>query len=194
LGAWVRGAAPRARGPCKVGSPPLGDSGGCFIQYGLAGSSCPTYGEPGPPPAKPGPASPHRERVGRTGRAGRPHGIGRGAAVRCTIIERSARGLGAQHEQAGSTGREQPRPTEYRTTFMVTGLKVTTRKGYESVLPSTLLPRYGDRPTGRVRERDTGEPAPARAGRADRPRDPLGRAGRKDPKSVPDLFSGRSTF
>lgn len=39
---------------------------------------------------------------------------------------------------------------EYRQTFMVTDLKVTSRRGYESVLVSTLLPRFGDLPITKV--------------------------------------------
>ena len=33
---------------------------------------------------------------------------------------------------------------EFRQTYMITELKVTTRKGYESVLHANLLPRFGD--------------------------------------------------
>jgi len=33
---------------------------------------------------------------------------------------------------------------EFRQTYMVTDLKVTTRRGYESVLQANLLPRFGD--------------------------------------------------
>jgi integrase len=40
--------------------------------------------------------------------------------------------------------------TEYRATFMVTDLKVTTRRGYASVLDSTLLPRFGALPLHKV--------------------------------------------
>ena len=40
--------------------------------------------------------------------------------------------------------------TEYRATFMITDLKVTTRRGYESVLESTLLPRFGPLPITKV--------------------------------------------
>ncbi len=35
---------------------------------------------------------------------------------------------------------------QYRTTYMLTDLKVTTRRGYESVLDSVLLPRFGKLP------------------------------------------------
>ena len=38
----------------------------------------------------------------------------------------------------------------YRATFMVTELKVTTRRGYEKVLEATLLPRFGDDPLPEV--------------------------------------------
>ncbi len=39
---------------------------------------------------------------------------------------------------------------EYRQTFMITDLKVTSRKGYESVLASTLLPKLGELPITKV--------------------------------------------
>ncbi|MRG98650.1 tyrosine-type recombinase/integrase [Polyangium spumosum] len=39
---------------------------------------------------------------------------------------------------------------EYRETFMVAELKVTSRRGYESVLRSTLLPRFGKLPLHKV--------------------------------------------
>lgn len=39
---------------------------------------------------------------------------------------------------------------EYRETFMVAELKVTSRRGYESVLRSTLLPRFGELPLDKV--------------------------------------------
>lgn len=38
----------------------------------------------------------------------------------------------------------------YRATFMVTDLKVTSRRGYEQVLDSVLLPRFKDRPVTAV--------------------------------------------
>jgi integrase len=40
--------------------------------------------------------------------------------------------------------------TKYRATYMVTDLKVTTRKGYSQVLDAVLLSRFRDRPIGRV--------------------------------------------
>jgi integrase len=39
---------------------------------------------------------------------------------------------------------------QYRTTYMVTDLKVTTRKGYGAVLDSVLLPRFRDRPISKL--------------------------------------------
>jgi hypothetical protein len=39
---------------------------------------------------------------------------------------------------------------EYRSTYMITDLKVTTRRGYELVLDGTLLPRFGDLPLDHV--------------------------------------------
>ena len=39
---------------------------------------------------------------------------------------------------------------EYRATFMVTDLKVTTRRGYDKVLDTVLLPRFGDLPVPAV--------------------------------------------
>ena len=39
---------------------------------------------------------------------------------------------------------------EYQKTFMVTDLKVTSRRGYNSVLRSTLLPRFGSLPIDKV--------------------------------------------
>ncbi|MDI1445958.1 site-specific integrase [Polyangium sp. 6x1] len=39
---------------------------------------------------------------------------------------------------------------EFRQTFMITDLKVTSRKGYESVLGSTLLPKFGELPITQV--------------------------------------------
>lgn len=44
---------------------------------------------------------------------------------------------------------------KYAATYMVTDLKVTTRRGYRKVLDGTLLPRFKDRPIGTV----TGEAA-----------------------------------
>jgi integrase len=40
--------------------------------------------------------------------------------------------------------------TEFRSTYMITDLKVTTRRGYTQVLDSTLLPRFGDRPIDHI--------------------------------------------
>ncbi|MDI1476440.1 site-specific integrase [Polyangium sp. y55x31] len=40
--------------------------------------------------------------------------------------------------------------TEFRSTYMLTDLKVTTRRGYTSVLEHTLLPRFADRPLDKV--------------------------------------------
>jgi hypothetical protein len=44
---------------------------------------------------------------------------------------------------------------EFRENFMVTSLKITSRRGYASVLDSTLLPRFGELPVvegfGRMR-------------------------------------------
>ncbi len=39
---------------------------------------------------------------------------------------------------------------EFRETFMLTDLKITTRKGYESVLQANLLPRFGHWPIDKV--------------------------------------------
>ncbi|MFS8071503.1 MAG: tyrosine-type recombinase/integrase, partial [Byssovorax sp.] len=39
---------------------------------------------------------------------------------------------------------------KYAATYMVTDLKVTTRRGYRKVLDGTLLPRFKDRPIGMV--------------------------------------------
>jgi len=39
---------------------------------------------------------------------------------------------------------------EYRETFMVTDLKVTSRKGYEAILRATLLPKFGELPLPKV--------------------------------------------
>lgn len=39
---------------------------------------------------------------------------------------------------------------EYRATFMLTDLKVTTRRGYASILEHTLLPRFGHLPISEV--------------------------------------------
>jgi len=46
---------------------------------------------------------------------------------------------------------------EYRSTFMITDLKVTTRRGYDAVFEGTLLPRFGDRPFGKVDGAAAGE-------------------------------------
>lgn len=42
---------------------------------------------------------------------------------------------------------------EFRQTFMVAKLKITTRKGYEAVLSSTLVPRFGELPIEHVNGR-----------------------------------------
>src|SRR5690349_13798131 len=39
---------------------------------------------------------------------------------------------------------------EFRQTFMVTELKVTSRRGYESVLRSTLVPRFGEMAVSKI--------------------------------------------
>lgn len=66
----------------------------------------------------------------------------------------------ATGNDAGAPSGSEPEPSagktfadvvaEYRTTFMVTDLKVTTRRGYESVLTSVLLPRFGEHPITKV--------------------------------------------
>lgn len=40
--------------------------------------------------------------------------------------------------------------TEFRDTYMLTDLKVTTRRGYSSVLDHTLLPRFGELPLDKL--------------------------------------------
>lgn len=55
-----------------------------------------------------------------------------------------------QSPRASSTRTFRELVEEYRATFMLTDLKVTTRRGYESVLESTLLPKFGDLPAHEV--------------------------------------------
>ncbi|MDI3291002.1 hypothetical protein [Polyangium sp. 15x6] len=52
---------------------------------------------------------------------------------------------GAAEEASGAAGMTFAEVVaEYRATYMVTDLKVTTRRGYVSVLEGTLLPRFGE--------------------------------------------------
>ncbi|HRI69458.1 MAG TPA: site-specific integrase [Polyangium sp.] len=46
---------------------------------------------------------------------------------------------------------------EFRETFMLTDLKITTRKGYESVLQANLLPRFGHWPIDKVNGKDAAD-------------------------------------
>ncbi len=73
------------------------------------------------------------------------------------VAEKASKANGAKPSPAAVV--EHPSPpektfadvvAEYRATFMITDLKVTTRRGYESVLESTLLPRFGSQPITKV--------------------------------------------
>ncbi|WP_437769040.1 site-specific integrase [Sorangium sp. So ce764] len=66
---------------------------------------------------------------------------------------------GDVHEPKPAAPKEEPEPVStafgevvarYRASFMVTDLKVTSRRGYASVLTSLLLPKFKDRPITKV--------------------------------------------
>ncbi|UQA60389.1 tyrosine-type recombinase/integrase [Polyangium aurulentum] len=106
----------------------------------------------------------YRKRDGRKGRYRRDAQVQTHAAARTE--ERRLLGTLAQHgepfepaaldDDAGAGNGDELSKTfgevvaEYRATYMVTDLKITTRRGYGSVLDSTLVPRFGELPLAEV--------------------------------------------
>ena len=103
----------------------------------------------------------YKKRDGSRGRYRKDAQVQTMAAARAE--ERRLLGLVAQHGEPFEPSPEQPAtdvqtqasgPAKtfrevvelYRATFMVTDLKVTTRRGYDQVLDSVLLPRFGPNP------------------------------------------------